>query len=325
MKFNRTFLFLIITLSLYSCDSSNTAIQYLEGTENECEKGYDTFSSWQADNYYNLLKKYDIREVNFDTETIYTIEDLGLVISEILDSTHSIEYEITKEYHDSKENKYKTVFLIENKEYVFETSSLGDYIDFDKNYQLLKDIAKNTKSDCTFEIPWFPDDQSMSIVFAPKETLEKAINEGFPLTIEGQEWKWSNTYIWDDVVEMKTDIEKPIEQNKFRYQMVKTVNQLISSGINIKPITLNRVYLTCLYKSDRIRVIVDGNSFLHSSCQVNRNSIISNNEFWNVIFQYMLAENYGNNSLELTLKNGVTKIISVEDLKLKITKAQQGV
>lgn len=323
MDFYRYLIIIISAINLFSCNNRKVPIDFLY--KNDCENSYENFRKWQANNFYHLLNKYGIRMVNFDAETIYELHDLGNVISEILDSTHLIKYQLINEYHDSVSNKYKATYLIEDKEYSFETSSIGDYIDFDKNFDLLNEIASNTKSNCIFEIPWFPGDQSMSIVFAPMDTLEKAINEGFPLTISGKEWKWNNNNEWKNIKSIQTQINKPLTREKFRQQMVQTTNELIKSGIKIRPITLDRIYITCLYESNRVHVIVDGNDFLHSSCEISKNSVESNAEFWNVIFQYMLSLEYGNKKVDLIYEDGSTKTISSDTLKQIITKAQQDV
>ena len=290
----------------------------------DCREGYEDFSSWRADNFHRLAEKYELNLANFDTETIYDVQDLGRVISMILDSTHEIKYEIIREYHDDESKQFRTVFLIEGKEYEFETSSQTDYIDFDWNFKLLKRIAEDTESDNVFDIPWFPGDQTMTIVFAPREVLAKAIDEGFPLTLEGEAWRWNHRAEWKDISRIIVPFHQELEQDKFRQQMLETVADLNRKDQLILPITLERIFITCLYDNARLHVIVDGNDLMNSSCELEGNTISGYPDLWNVLFLYMISNHYGKGELDLVLRNGDSQTISSKELKEKIRRAQLG-
>lgn len=294
----------------------------IPGASDDCQEDYDNLMSWRYKNFYDALEKHAIAHVNFDTETIYDVTDLGKVISEVIDSTLRVDYEIVAEYQDTVSEQYKAVFLIAGKEYAFETWADMDYMETDANFELLKAIASDLGTQKVFEIPW-TGDQSTSLVYASRERLKRAVEDGFPLTIAGEEWYWKNDSEWEQVKSLEVSINKGLNKKRLRNRIIETIEELKGSGLNLRSINLNRMYLACLSEQGTWYIVVDGDDSYLRPLEISDDLVASSTDYWSVLFQYVIAKEYGNGTVTLTLKNGQQEVINTESLLEKIERSLQ--
>lgn len=298
----------LLIIILISCTNKNPDKKSIKL---ECDFDWKYFNDWKSNNYNQAIKKYNITDINFDTETIYELSDLSRVIKMILDSSKVINYQFINEYYDTINEQYKAIFKVFETNYTFETSALGDFIDFEKNFENLNDIAHKYDSNYIFGMPFYPGDQTMTLVFGDEKTLNMAIDEGFPMTLDESDLNWKN---WKSIKNIEIQIDSLPNCNDMKSFFLATLNELQNENIKVPLISKNRVFIGSLHKENEIYIVIDGLHFDSAPIKITENRIKSRDDLWSVLFIYSVFKDFGTGKIKL-IKKKTEEYISLKEFK----------
>ena len=275
------------------------------GQINKMENQYenlDRFSKTIHSLNDSLGKKYGISEYAFDVECIYEIGDLTKLVKEMI-GLGGFECKLVKEGQDNPKSQYYTVFEIANTKYEFRTSSEGDYVDLETVMPSLELIAKNNKPDYQYNFSNADGGQIAFLIFAKTSELEKAVDEGYPCSLQSGQWKWDKEWKWGVYSDIKVERLPEFEELKVKY--FQTLTELYSLGFNVPNLTINRIYIDDIFQKKSVDIVIDGGQMTTSSNEILGNQIRCFWESWGVLLAYTLVKHY----------NGQPSLYDKEEMK----------
>lgn len=285
--------------------------------ENKYEN-LDKFSNTIHSLNNSLGEKYQVKEYGFDVECIYQKEDLTDLVSAMLDFGE-FKYQLIEDGHDNGENQYYSIFKVGNENYEFRTTSRSDYVDLETIMPSLDKIVQKYKSDFEYNFSNADGGQIAIMIFAKTTNLTKAVDEGFPCSLPSGHWKREIDWNWGFYSDIKVKEVPNFEDLKSKYHEILT--HLFSEGYEVPNLTINRIYIDDVFKTNGIDIYVDGGPMSSSS-----NDILDNRVrcFWDasgIILAYTLIKKY-NGEPEIYDKKEKKKIkISKENYLEKVKKA----
>ena len=237
-----------------------------------------------------LGKKYAIKELDFDVECIYQSGDLSKLVREMLD-LGSLRYKLLSERQDEAKKQYVSLFQVGSKEYEFRTSSEGDYVDLETVIPVLELIAKDNTPDFVYTLSNQNGGQSAILLFANSKALAAAVEEGYPCSLPGSEWRWEDQWKWG--VYSEITLSRIPDFNQLQTNYYQTLTELYQKGYNVPKLTASRLYITDLFKTNSVDILLDGGPDAESSNVIVGNKIKCMWESWGVLLAYTLVKKYG--------------------------------
>jgi hypothetical protein len=237
----------------------------------------------------SLGKKYGISEYAFDVECIYETGDLTKLVKEMI-GLGGFEYKFVKEGQDNSKNQYYTVFEIASTKYEFRTSSEGDYVDLETVTSSLELIAKNNKPDYQYNFSNADGGQIAFLIFAKTSELEKAVDEGYPCSLQSGQWRWDKEWKWGVYSDIKVERVPDFEELKVKY--FQTLTELYVLGFNVPNLTINRIYIDDIFQKKSVDIVIDGGPMTTSSNEIFGNQIRCFWESWGILLAYTLVKHY---------------------------------
>jgi hypothetical protein len=267
---------------------SNNLFGQINTTENQYEN-LDRFDKTIHSLSDSLGKKYGILEYAFDVECIYEKGDLTKLVKEMI-GLGEFEYKFIKEGQDKSKNQYYTVFEVANTKYKFRTSSKGDYVDLRTVIPSLDLITKNNKPDYQYNFSNANGGQVALLIFAKTSELEKAVDEGYPCSIQSGQWRWDKQWKWGVYSDIEVEKVPDFEELKAKY--FQTLTELYARGFNVPKLTINRIYIDDIFKKNSVDIVIDGGPMITSSNKIIGNQIRCFWENWGVLLAYTLVKHY---------------------------------
>lgn len=264
----------------------------LFGQVNKMENQYDNLHRFSETIHTlndSLGKKYSISEYAFDVECIYETSDLTKLVKKMI-GLGRFEYKFVIEGQDKSKNQYYTVFEIANTKYEFRTSSEGDYVDLETVMPSLELIAKNNKPDYQYNFSNDDGGQIAFLIFAKTSELEKAVDEGYPCSLQSGRWRWEKEWKWGIYSDIKVEKVPHFEELKVKY--FQTLTELYALGFNVPNLTINRIYIDDIFKKNSVDIVIDGGPMTTSSNEILGNQIRCFWESWGVLLAYTLVKHY---------------------------------
>lgn len=215
---------------------------------------------------------------------------------------------------DTVAKQYYSTFSIDENEYEFRTSSLGDYVDLDIIMPVFDSIVNYTKSGYMYAFTNVDAGQVASLVFADKEILEKAVDEGYPCSLPNKKLSFSGKIEWPKFTVVELESQPKTKDLKEAY--FKTFQEFKSKGYNVPYLTINRLYIDEIYEDDRINIAIDG--WDNSSHDRIEGAIECFNDPLGVVFAYLLVKEYGGKPVLYNSKNEINKALSKEEFMQKV-------
>ena len=237
----------------------------------------------------SLGKKYGISEYAFDVECIYETGDLTKLVKEMI-GLGGFEYKFVKEGQDNSKSQYYTVFEIASTKYEFRTSSEGDYVDLETVMPSLELIAKNNKPDYQYNFSNADGGQIAFLIFAKTSELEKAVDEGYPCSLQSGQWRWDKEWKWGVYSDIKVERVPDFEELKVKY--FQTLTELYALGFNVPNLTINRIYIDDIFQKKSVDIVIDGGPMTTSSNEIFGNQIRCFWESWSILLAYTLVKHY---------------------------------
>lgn len=280
---------------------SNNLFGQINTMENKYEN-LDRFSKTIHSLNDSIGKKYGISEYAFDVECIYQIGDLTKLVKEMI-GLGGFEYKLVKEGQDNSKSQYYTVFEIANTKYEFRTSSEGDYVDLETVMPSLELIAKNNKPDYQYNFSNADGGQIAFLIFAKTSELQKAVDEGYPCSLQSGQWRWDKEWKWGVYSDIKVESVPDFEELKVKY--FQTLTELYALGFNVPNLTINRIYIDDIFQKKSVDIVIDGGPMTTSSNKILGNQIRCFWESWGVLLAYTLVKHY----------NGQPSLYDKEEMK----------
>ncbi|MBX7156689.1 MAG: hypothetical protein K1X91_17155 [Bacteriodetes bacterium] len=280
---------------------SNNLFGQINTMENKYEN-LDRFSKTIHTLNDSIGKKYGISEYAFDVECIYQIGDLTKLVKEMI-GLGGFEYKLVKEGQDNSKSQYYTVFEIANTKYEFRTSSEGDYVDLETVMPSLELIAKNNKPDYQYNFSNADGGQIAFLIFAKTSELQKAVDEGYPCSLQSGQWRWDKEWKWGVYSDIKVESVPDFEELKVKY--FQTLTELYALGFNVPNLTINRIYIDDIFQKKSVDIVIDGGPMTTSSNEILGNQIRCFWESWGVLLAYTLVKHY----------NGQPSLYDKEEMK----------
>lgn len=282
----KVLIFCLTLLVCWACEPLNHPMR-------EPADKYENFNKFEklvAERASVLGKKYAIRETGFDVECIYQLGDLSKLVKEMLDLS-GLHYKLVGEKHDLAKKQYVSLFSIAGKPYEFRTSSEGDYVDLELLLPVLELIAKENTPSFQYILSNQNGGQIAILLFAQRNRLAAAVEEGYPCSLPGSEWQWDNQWQWGVYSEVALTEIPDLGQLEGCYY--ETVAELYQQGYNVPRLTRNRIYITDLFKTSSVDILIDGGPDTASTNGIVGNQIKCFWDNWGVLLAYTLVKEYG--------------------------------
>jgi hypothetical protein len=237
----------------------------------------------------SLGKKYGIVEFAFDVECIYEAAHLTELVDSML-TLGAFQYTNLNHGLDSTENEYFSLFEILNEKYEFRTSSEDDYVDLTSIMSNLERLVNRTKPEYQYNLSNKVGGQVAYLIFAKTETLQKAVDEGYPCTLPTASWNLQKEWQSGTYSDIKLDKVPDFEDLKKKY--IQTITELYEKGFNVPKLTIQRIYIDDIFKDGSLDVIIDGALFNSSLTEINDKTIRCSWYSWDVLLAYTLITKY---------------------------------
>jgi len=285
---------IIISLSLLSC---NAQLPDLEDKYSNLDKFSERIYSLND----SLGKKYGIKEYGFDVECIYGKEDLTRLVSEMLDLA-DFKYQVVKDGLDKSNNQYFSLIKISEREYEFRTSSLGDYVDLETVMPGLDSITKNETPEYQYNFSNADGGQIAFLIYAKTDSLKMAIEEGYPCSLPNSSFKREIDWNWGTYSIVSLNHLPSFDDLLNQYHTI--LSEIYDLGYDVPNLTIDRIYIDDIFKSNSIDIYIDGGPMSTSSNDYSENKVKC---FWDgsgLILGYTLIKKYKG---EVTLYDKKTK------------------
>lgn len=296
-------LFYLLLSGLCACEPLNYPMR-------EPADKYENFEKFEkvvAGRANVLGKKYAIKELGFDVECIYQPGDLSKLVKEMLD-LGGLRYKLVSEKQDLIKKQYVSLFSIADKPYEFRTSSEGDYVDLELLLPVLELIAKEHTPDSWYILSNQNGGQIAILLFANSKKLAAAVEEGYPCSLPGSEWRWDDQWKWGVYSEVTLTAIPDLSQLEGCYY--ETLAELYQQGYNVPCLTRSRLYITDLFKTNSVDILIDGGPETESSNAIAGSKIECFWESWGVLLAYTLVKKYGGRTALYDKTNGTRTILS---------------
>lgn len=273
---------IIVFLSLLSCNAQSPDMKdkYLN---------LDKFSERIHSLNDSLGKKYGIKEYGFDVECIYGKEDLTRLVSEMLDLAN-FKYEVVKDSLDKSNNQYFSLFKITETEYEFRTSSLGDYVDLETVMPELDSITKNETPEYQYNFSNADGGQIAFLIYAKTDSLKMAIEEGYPCSLPNSSFKREVDWNWGTYSIVSLNHLPKFDDLLNQYHTI--LSEIYDLGYDVPNLTIDRIYIDDIFKSNSIDIYIDGGPMSTSSNDYSGNEVKC---FWDgsgLVLGYTLVKVY---------------------------------
>lgn len=299
----RLIAFVLLGLILTGCNLST-------GSGDNDYQNLDLFDEYIFALAREVGPKYTIREYNFDVECIYEKGDLTEVIDSML-TLGSFEFELIRDGHDDQELDYYTLVQVQDSTYEFRTSSEGDYIDLDRIFVVLDQVVRDHKPDHAYNLNNTDGGQIACMIFSSKENLKKAVDEGYPCTLENSYWPKSLN--WSSSQVPVVDLEEVPESSALKNQYYECLKGLYNADYIVPNLTSPRIYIDDIFKDGKMKIIIDGDLFFSSEAKYEGTTFHCDPDGWGLAFAYMLVKYYDGNPRIYDRDKGNTQNISKED------------
>lgn len=237
----------------------------------------------------SLRKKYCIKEYGFDVECIYSKEDLTKLVTEML-NLGGFKYQVLKEGLDKSNNQYFTIISISQKEYEFRTSSLGDYVDLDTIMPSLDSITKNETPKYQYNFSNADGGQIAFLIYIKTDSLKMAIEEGYPCSLPNNSFKREIDWNWGTYSIVNLTHLPNFDDLLNQYHA--TLSEIYDLGYDVPNLTIERIYIDDIFKSNSIDIYIDGGPMSTSSNDFSENTVKC---FWDgsgLVLGYTLVKVY---------------------------------
>jgi hypothetical protein len=280
---------LIFCLLLWACWACEPLNRPMREPADKYEN-FDKFERLVAQRASVLGKKYAIKETGFDVECIYQLGDLSKLVKEMLDLS-GLRYKLIGERHDLTKKQYVSLFSIAGKQYEFRTSSEGDYADLELLLPVLELIAKEHTPNFRYILSNQNGGQIAILLFAQRDMLAAAVEEGYPCSLLDSEWQWDDQWQWG--VYSEITLTKIPDLGQLEGHYYETLAELYQQGYNVPRLTRNRMYITDLFKTNSVDILIDGGPDTASTNDIVGNRIKCFWDNWGVLLAYTLVKKYG--------------------------------
>lgn len=275
---------MVLSFSLYSCNVQNKNTMPDDKYQN-----LDKFQ-YVINHYHDSLEnKYSIKEFAFDVECIYGKEDLTNLVKEML-ALGGFHAEEVYDKSDLRNSSYITNIKIKGRNYEFKTSSKGDYVDLETVYPSLQQIAKDLNPDFEYNFSNRDGGQVAYMIFAKSSDLIKAVDEGYPCSLESGKWMWDGE--WEDGLYSDIEVEKIPNFDDLKEKYHRVLQELYSKGYNVPNLTIQRIYIDDIFKKNIIDIIIDGGPMITSFNDIIGNKVRCFWDGWGVTLAYILLKYY---------------------------------
>lgn len=268
-------------LTLNSCEQKAT----MDGKYDNLDKFGQTISELHD----SLGKKYNITDYGFDVECIYEQGDLTKLVSKMLD-LGEFKYKFVIDGQDKIKQQYYSIYKVDDKSYEFRTSSEGDYVDLETVFPSLQQIAKDNKPEYEYNYSNMDGGQIAFLIFAKTPDLVKAVDEGYPCSLESGRWQWDKEWKWG--VYSDITLEKIPDFVDLKRKYYQTLKKLYDEGFNVPNLTINRIYIADIFKDNSVDIVIDGGPGTTSANDINDHKVRCFWEGWGVLLAYTLITQY---------------------------------
>ena len=237
----------------------------------------------------SLGKKYGIKEYGFDVECIYGKEDLTRLISEMLD-LGDFQYQVVKDGLDKSNNQYFSLIKISEMEYEFRTSSQGDYVDLEIVIPELNNITKNETPEYQYNFSNADGGQIAFLIYANTDSLKMAIEEGYPCSLPNSSFKREIDWNWGTYSIVSLNHLPKFDDLQNQYHTI--LSEIYDLGCDVPNLTIDRIYIDDIFKSNSIDIYIDGGPMSTSSNDYSENEVKC---FWDgsgLVLGYTLVKVY---------------------------------
>lgn len=234
------------------------------------------------------IEKYDIKHKGFHTDAIYRKGDLTEVMELLIKSLlPDKDFKFLPEVHLADSARYELTLNFRGADFHFKTSSQAQRFEIFPNLEELNRIAKRFYPDYQFREANHPNNHITIILFAKTTDLEKAVQEGFPCTLE--QWKWKS-YSWKKGIHPVIDLNQLPSEEALKETVLQELAEATEKGYSVPALDIPQIYLTDMAENDLLHIVINGAS--KSLNIIRNNSIHCNDDPWGLFLAYCLVKKH---------------------------------
>lgn len=249
----------------------------------------DRFETTVRGLHDSLGKKFHIKELSFDVESIYEMGDLSRLVKKLTD-LGGFDATFVEEGIDAVHKLYYSVFSTNGKQYEFRTSSEGDFADLEPIFHVLEQIVKDHKPGYQYCFSNLEGGQVTTLVFGKTTDLLIAVDEGYPCSLPGSQWGWKEQ--WNRCIYSYVRMDKVPDFFDLRLKYYMALKELRERRFHVPDVTVNRIYIDDLFKKDTIDIVIDGAPLPVVSAAIHGTEVRCCWETWGVALAYTLVKYY---------------------------------
>ena len=249
----------------------------------------DRFETTVRGLHDSLGKKFHIKELRFDVESIYEMADLSRLVKQLTD-LGDFNATFVEEGIDTINKVYYSIFKVNEKQYEFRASSESDFADLEPLFHVLEQIAADNRPGYQYCFSNVEGGQIVTLVFGKTTDLILAVDEGYPCSLPGSQWEWKEQ--WNKSVYTHVKLDKIPDFFDLRLKYGLALKELRERRFNVPAVTVNRIYIDDIFRKNAIDVVIDGSPLPVLSAAVNSTEVRCCWETWGVALAYTLVKYY---------------------------------
>ena len=122
-------------------------------------------------------------------------------------------------------------------------------------YPSLQQIAKDLNPDFEYNFSNREGGQVAYMIFAKSSDLIKAVDEGYPCSLESGKWLWDDE--WEAGLYSDIEVEKIPNFDDLKEKYHQALQDLYNKGYNVPNLTIQRIYIDDIFKKNIIDIVIE--------------------------------------------------------------------
>lgn len=269
----------LLFLLLYGCNLKK------EPEEDNRDRFYKTMFALED----SLGKKHHIRQINFDAECIYSAEDLDSLMIRIVRELGGFAIDSVQHSTNPDDSLYRSTLFLRGNAFTF--SSSGDYVDLDGLMPVLDSLTRKLAPLYAFRMANPPYDQTVDMLYATAADFKKAVDEGFPCSLEDSYDAWKAREVWPSRVYTDVRVQEIPSFPDLQAKYGQALQDLHSRGYRVPLLTKNRIYIADMFSEHMVDIFIDGRD-ISGPNKIKGNKVQCFGDNWGIALAYTLVKYY---------------------------------
>jgi hypothetical protein len=240
-----------------------------------------------------LLRKYNIKQTEFETDCIYAPRDLTQLVGGILSETAGLKIDTLSQVYNPRTGEYTSTVRISGQTFSFHAPAAVPRVDIRPLLPQINAVLRTLRPGNQLVICRTPYDPATTILaYSTAQNLEKAVDDGFPAEVPTRHWALDPAQ-WPEGIAPEITLPGPIPSfEAIRTAYFQTADELRAKGLAVPAIAKERVLITDIFESGtNIDLCIDG-EMCASPATVAGQTVRCHWDSWGVLLAYTFVQHF---------------------------------